>query len=104
MMEAVEATVITPNEDPLDGGSREEERFGTKMLRIDEYQVAADGAVTWESFYYGGSAIFSFRPTTEDIVKRHALYRSPRFAPTPALEDHSADYGIDDDDGADDHG
>jgi hypothetical protein len=43
------------------GRFREEEMFGSKMLRID-IPVNGDAAVNgWETVYYGGSSIFSFR-------------------------------------------
>jgi hypothetical protein len=63
------------------GRAREEERFGSKMLRIDEPTIQADGSIIWASHYYGGSSIFSFTPTDEATVMRYA---ERRYA-TPAI-------------------
>lgn len=41
------------------GRTREEERFGAKMLRID-IPVDGDPAKGWITHFYGGSSIFSF--------------------------------------------
>lgn len=51
------------------GRTREEERFGAKMLRID---IPIDGvpAKGWRTHYYGGSSIFSFTLTDEAFVLR----------------------------------
>jgi len=61
------------------GRGREEEKFGSKMLRIDVPVVltfdVADPAVRldppkveWTTHYYGGSSIFSFTLTDEATV------------------------------------
>ncbi|ETR79270.1 hypothetical protein X566_01310 [Afipia sp. P52-10] len=74
------------------GRAREEERFGSKMLRIDVPSItpeptlfdAADGTparpkIEWVTHYYGGASIFSFTLTDEATVMRHAerKYASP---------------------------
>lgn len=47
------------------GRTREEERFGTKMLRID-VPIKGDPAVHgWSTHFYGGAAIFSITLTDE---------------------------------------
>lgn len=52
------------------GRTREEERFGTKMLRVD-VPVRGDAAAHgWSTHYYGGAAIFSFSLTDEASVIR----------------------------------
>lgn len=52
------------------GRTREEERFGTKMLRVD-VPVRGDAAAHgWSTHYYGGAAIFSFTLTDEASVIR----------------------------------
>jgi hypothetical protein len=52
------------------GRTREEERFGAKMLRIDVPKKGDPAAHGWETLYYGGSAIFSFGLTDEATVMR----------------------------------
>lgn len=54
------------------GRIREEERFGTKMLRIDVPKVDPETvAVTgFASHFYGGGSIFSITPTDEDSAVR----------------------------------
>lgn len=72
------------------GRAREEERFGSKMLRVDELTIGADGRDVWETFYYSGSAIFSYRPATEELVRRQAVHRFvPPYRSTPQIEDFS---------------
>src|SRR5437879_3220021 len=51
------------------GRGREEERFGSKMLRID-VPTKGDAAGPWETMFYGGSSIFSFTLTDEQTVMR----------------------------------
>lgn len=51
------------------GRAREEEKFGSKLCRIDVPKLGpAEGELTWSSHYYGGSSIFSFTPTDEKTV------------------------------------
>ena len=52
------------------GRTREEERFGTQMLRIDVPNRGDAEAHGWTTMYYGGSAIFSFALTDEASVIR----------------------------------
>jgi hypothetical protein len=52
------------------GRTREEERFGAKMLRIDVPKNGDPGSHGWETLYYGGSSIFSFALTDEATVMR----------------------------------
>lgn len=57
------------------GRTREEERFGAKMLRIDIPTVgkSEDGSLKadgWTTHYYGGSSIFSYSLTDEASVMR----------------------------------
>lgn len=73
------------------GRAREEERFGSKMLRIDVPIKGAPAANGWETHWYGGSSIFSYTLTDEDSVMRAnrpyeppAAYRLP--APDEDLE------------------
>ena len=51
------------------GRCREEEKFGTKMLRID---VPTDGDPEkgWTTQFYGGASIFSFTLTDEATVMK----------------------------------
>lgn len=87
------------------GRAREEERFGSKMLRID---VPKEGDPTkngWETHWYGGSAIFSFTLTDEDSVMRaNKPYEAPSRYRLPAPNDPEPDVGDlgGEDDGSDD--
>lgn len=63
------------------GFIREEERFGAKMLRID---VPTNGDVerpTWETHWYGGSAVFSLKLTDAASVFKANKDLSARFSP-----------------------
>lgn len=76
------------------GRIREEERFGSKMLRIDVPKSEATGLdATWETHWYGGASIFSLTLTDEATVARaNKRYDPPsRYLPPPA------DDGEDDD-------
>lgn len=84
------------------GRTREEERFGSKMLRVDiptveivpaEGETRASTKVTrWTTQYYGGAAIFSFTPCDEATVMR--INRPYEMA--ARLEYRAEDYGDDD--------
>src|SRR5262245_27077873 len=52
------------------GRTREEERFGAKMLRVDVPVKGDPEANGWESHFYGGSSIFSYTLTDEASVMR----------------------------------
>lgn len=60
------------------GRTREEERFGVKMLRID-VPLKGDPAVHgWQTHYYGGSSIFSFSFTDKvSALLANRLHDSP---------------------------
>jgi hypothetical protein len=74
------------------GRSREEEKFGSKLCRIDVPKLGpGPDEITWSSHFYGGSAIFSFTPTDERTVMKYA-----ERAYTPAIP--FRDHGDDDDD------
>ena len=77
------------------GRSREEERFGAKMIRID---VPTDGdpAKGWTTHYYGGASIFSYSLTDEaTVMKRNKPYEPPSRLrlPAPAEDDVPFDDG-----------
>lgn len=76
------------------GRAREEERFGSKMLRIDVPIKGDSVANGWETHWYGGSSIFSYTLTDEDSVMRSnkpyqapARYRLPAPEPFDAADD-----------------
>ena len=60
------------------GRISEVEQFGAKMLRID---IPTEDPAVFESVNYGGAAIFSICPCTEDAARawaaRERRYRSP---------------------------
>jgi hypothetical protein len=64
------------------GKVREIERFGTKMLRIDVPTATGapllGEAEKFETFLYGGAAIFSFTPMTEEAARQWAERERPR--------------------------
>lgn len=81
------------------GRTREEERFGSKMLRIDvpsllvdpveEGKVMSWSVEKWTTFYYGGASIFSFTLTDEATVMRASRPYIPasRYLPPPVDDD-----------------
>lgn len=80
------------------GRTREEERFGTKMLRID-VPVKGDPSVHgWTTHFYGGAAIFSITLTDEatamlknmpwDAPARLQYARPPSIEPAISLDPH----------------
>jgi hypothetical protein len=52
------------------GRVREEERFGSKMLRIDIPNKGDPITHGWATHFYGGASIFSFSLTDEATVMR----------------------------------
>lgn len=85
------------------GRFREEERFGTKMLRIDIPTVTAEpggpetGTIAgWTTHYYGGASIFSLTLSDEASVVRANKPYSP-----PARITYREPSPADDDDGPD---
>lgn len=52
------------------GRTREEERFGAKLLRIDIPTKGDAAANGWETVYYGGASIFSFSLSDEATCLR----------------------------------
>jgi len=64
------------------GRIKEVERFGTKMLRVDVPTATAAPLLnedeTFETFMYGGSAIFSLTPMTEEAARKWAETERPR--------------------------
>jgi hypothetical protein len=78
------------------GRAREEERFGSKMLRVDVPVVVVDPEPSpeglpivrierYETHFYGGSAIFSYTLTDEaSVMRANRPYERPapyRLAP-----------------------
>src|SRR5947209_6079312 len=60
------------------GRTREEERFGAKLLRIDIPNKGKPDEHGWTTIYYGGSSIFSFSLATEEaVMKANKPYASP---------------------------
>ncbi len=88
------------------GRTCEVERFGTKLLRIDVPLAAAAPLLgepeTFETHFYGGSAIFSFTPMTEEAVRKWAdRYRPVPYEPIARLPYAGAASEPDDDPEAD---
>src|SRR5271154_867377 len=57
------------------GRISEVEQFGTKMLRVD---VPTADAGVFETFTYGGAAIFGITPVTEESARAWAERDRPR--------------------------
>lgn len=77
------------------GRAREEERFGSKMLRIDVPEIQADGSKVWASHFYGGGSIFSYTPTDEATVERYTARRlsTPAIPYSAPPEGEDAEHG-----------
>lgn len=70
------------------GRAREEERFGSKMLRIDVPLKGDPAANGWESHFYGGGSIFSYTPTDEaSVMRANKPYEAPSRFRLPAPDD-----------------
>ena len=69
------------------GRITEVERFGTKMLRIDE-PTGSDGG--FQSHFYGGGSIFSIRLMTESAARAWMARYRPA-TPVAAIENLGAD-------------
>lgn len=73
------------------GRTREEERFGAKMLRIDVPNKGDPTANGWATHWYGGASLFSYTLTDEDSVMRaNKPYEPPtRYRlPAPDEDEH----------------
>ena len=79
------------------GRTRQEERFGAKMIRVD-IPVKGDPAMHgWTTHYYGGASIFSLTMTDEATVMEQNKPYEPRSRlrlPAPVVE-------VDDDEDSD---
>ena len=77
---------------PRAGRTREEERFGAKLLRID-IPVGGDAAANgWETVFYGGSSIFSFSLSDKATCNRiNKPYEPPARRSLPAPEEITFD-------------
>lgn len=76
------------------GRSREVEKFGTKMIRID---VPIDGdpiVKGWKTHHYGGPAIFCHTPTDEATVMRE---NKPYERPSRLRLEYHEPHHVDDD-------
>jgi hypothetical protein len=92
------------------GRIREEERFGTKMLRIDVPKVEYETReiTGFASHYYGGGSIFSITPTDAasavEANRKHSPFRTallPRPEPDePTFSDNDQDEDETDDEHA----
>jgi hypothetical protein len=71
------------------GRIREVERAGAKLLRIE---VPTDDHGVFEVFDYGGGAIFSVRPMTEEAVRKAcARHRELYGRPEPTIDQGEED-------------
>lgn len=76
------------------GRSREEERFGAKMIRIDVPNQGNPAANGWTTHYYGGASIFSYSLTDEaTVMKRNKPYEPPSRLSLPAPDHDDIDDG-----------
>jgi hypothetical protein len=70
------------------GRTREEERFGAKLLRVDVPIKGAPAEHGWTTHYYGGSSIFSFTPTDEaSALRMNRPYTPPSVYIAPPADD-----------------
>jgi hypothetical protein len=86
------------------GRISEVEKFGAKFLRVDVPGMAAapllGEAETFTTFVYGGSAIFSVTPMTEEACRKWAEHERPKpMSEYRALPRPSYDADDDDDEG-----
>lgn len=73
------------------GRTREEDRFGAKMLRID-VPTKGDPAQGWSTHYYGGSSIFSYTLTDEaSVMRANKPWEPPSRVSLPAPNDSMQD-------------
>jgi hypothetical protein len=76
------------------GRTREEERFGAKLLRIDIPNKGKPDEQGWTTIYYGGSSIFSFALATEDACLRfNKPFEAPARLTYRSDYDHEQDHG-----------
>lgn len=82
------------------GRTREEERFGAKMLRIDVPKIDDDGTTLgWTTIYYAGSSLFSFTPTDEATARRiNKPYQRPALFQQPHDDEQQSETHRDDGD------
>ena len=86
----------------------EVDRFGAKLLRVDIpcRNAGPDACETFVSEYYGGSAIYAFRPCAEDVARAAAAAIGDPRPVLPATfrlaqesgDEHDADADADADD------
>ena len=76
------------------GRTREEERFGSKMLRVDVPVNGDPAAHGWVTHFYGGSAIFSFTYASEaEVMRANKPYEPPaRYALGPPEDPEDDDF------------
>jgi hypothetical protein len=79
------------------GRTREEEKFGHKLCRVDVPKIESGKIVSWTTLWFGGASIYRFTLTDEaTVIKANTPYESPgRYRSLPAPDD-PAD-SIDDD-------
>jgi hypothetical protein len=76
------------------GKAREEERFGSKMIRIDVPNKGDPAAHGWTTHYYGGASIFSYSLTDDaTVMRRNKPYEPPSRLAIAAPEDNDFDHG-----------
>lgn len=91
------------------GRIREEERFGTRMLRIDVPKVDYETReiTGFASHYYGGGSIFSITPTNEASAitanRGYPPFRSALPAPSETDEQNASTDDEDEDETDDEH-
>ncbi|TIN76724.1 hypothetical protein [Mesorhizobium sp.] len=88
------------------GRSREEERFGAKMLRIDVPTIGINqadgkpaevgGVESWTTHWYGGASLFSYTLTDEATVMRinRPYVSASRYIAPPDRYDGDAAEGV----------
>lgn len=76
------------------GRCSEEERFGTKMLRIDIPQQGNPALFGWTTLFYSGSSIFSYSLSDErSVMKVNAPYEPHRLTYRDEPQQHDDSSG-----------
>lgn len=80
------------------GFIREEERYGTKMLRIDVPKNGDPERTVWETHWYGGASIFSLT-----LTDAHTVFKANKRTIEPGRYLAPPDDNVDNSDDGEEH-